>query len=67
MLGNEAHGLSRAALAACDAVVYVPHVGRVASLNVATAAAIALYEARRQEWAGVEPWPGARSAGTRRR
>jgi tRNA (guanosine-2'-O-)-methyltransferase len=29
----------------------VPQLGRVGSLNVAVAAAIALYETRRQEWA----------------
>ena len=50
VLGNEDHGLSAAALAACDAVAYLPLVGRVGSLNVATAAGIALYEFRRREW-----------------
>jgi tRNA (guanosine-2'-O-)-methyltransferase len=50
VLGNEDHGLSSAALAACDSVAYLPLVGRVGSLNVATAAGIALYEARRREW-----------------
>jgi tRNA (guanosine-2'-O-)-methyltransferase len=50
VLGNEDHGLSSAALAACDAVAYLPLVGRVGSLNVATAAGIALYEFRRREW-----------------
>ena len=34
----------------CDAVAYLPLVGRVGSLNVATAAGIALYELRRREW-----------------
>jgi tRNA (guanosine-2'-O-)-methyltransferase len=51
VLGNEDHGLSSAALAACDSLAYLPLVGRVGSLNVATAAAIALYELRRREWA----------------
>jgi tRNA (guanosine-2'-O-)-methyltransferase len=50
-VGNEDHGLSAACLAACDSVAYVPQLGRVGSLNVATAAAIALYEIRRREWA----------------
>ena len=50
-IGHEDRGLHRSVLAACDAVGYVPLVGRVGSLNVATAAAIALYEVRRQEWA----------------
>jgi tRNA (guanosine-2'-O-)-methyltransferase len=49
-VGNEDHGLSPATLAACDAVTFLPLLGRVGSLNVATAAAIALYELRRQEW-----------------
>ena len=51
VLGHEDHGLSNAALRACDRFVYVPTPGKVGSLNVATAAAIALYEVRRQEWA----------------
>lgn len=50
VLGHEDHGLSAAGLAACDEVAFVPQLGRVGSLNVATAAAIALYEARRQDW-----------------
>lgn len=51
VIGNEGHGLSPASLALCDAAVYLPQVGRVESLNVATATAIAAYEIRRQEWA----------------
>jgi tRNA (guanosine-2'-O-)-methyltransferase len=54
VLGHESHGLSSAALAACDSFAYVPTPGKVGSLNVATAAAIALYEARRQEWSQAE-------------
>jgi tRNA (guanosine-2'-O-)-methyltransferase len=50
-LGHEDHGLSQAVLAACDAVAFLPQIGRVGSLNVATAAAIAIYELRRQVWA----------------
>lgn len=50
VIGNEGHGLSPAALAECDAAVYVPQVGKVASLNVATATAVAVYEVRRSEW-----------------
>lgn len=49
-VGHEDHGLPTATLAACDAVAFLPLMGRVGSLNVATAAAIALYELRRQEW-----------------
>ena len=49
-LGHEDRGLSATCLGACDEVVYVPQLGRVGSLNVAQAAAIAVYEARRREW-----------------
>lgn len=51
VLGHEDHGVSPAGLAACDVIGYVPLVGKVGSLNVAAAAAIACYEARRQHWA----------------
>ena len=50
VVGNEDRGLAPATLDACDAVAYVPLLGKVGSLNVATAAAIALYELRRQRW-----------------
>jgi tRNA (guanosine-2'-O-)-methyltransferase len=56
-LGNEDHGCSPGLLAAADLVAYIPQVGRVGSLNVAAAAAIALAEARRHEWAAQEPDP----------
>jgi tRNA (guanosine-2'-O-)-methyltransferase len=48
--GNEDRGCSPALLAAADQVAYIPLVGRVGSLNVAAAAAVALGEARRREW-----------------
>jgi tRNA G18 (ribose-2'-O)-methylase SpoU len=35
--------------------VYVPQPGKVASLNVAAATSIALYEVRRQGWAADQP------------
>jgi len=50
--GNEDHGCSPALLAAAGAVAYIPQVGRVGSLNVAVAAAVALAEVRRREWTG---------------
>jgi len=50
-VGHEDHGLSPATLSACDAVAFVPQLGRVGSLNVAAATAMALYELRRREWA----------------
>jgi len=49
-VGNEDHGCSAALLAVVDAVAYIPQPGRVGSLNVAVAAAIALAEARRRAW-----------------
>jgi tRNA (guanosine-2'-O-)-methyltransferase len=52
--GNEEHGLSTACLDACDHVAYLPQLGKVGSLNVATAAAIALYEVRRASWTTKE-------------
>ena len=48
--GHEDRGLSSAVLAACDEVAFIPQLGRVGSLNVAHAAAIAIYEARRRSW-----------------
>ncbi|HXP22200.1 MAG TPA: TrmH family RNA methyltransferase [Streptosporangiaceae bacterium] len=59
-LGNEDRGCSPALLAAADLVTYIPQTGRVGSLNVAAAAAIALAEARRREWAA----PGGATAPT---
>lgn len=50
VIGHEDHGIGKAAIAACDAVGYLPMLGKVGSLNVATAASIALYEVRRQCW-----------------
>jgi tRNA (guanosine-2'-O-)-methyltransferase len=54
VVGNEDHGIGAAALRACDEVAYLPQLGKVGSLNVATAASIALYEVRRQEWEQVD-------------
>jgi tRNA (guanosine-2'-O-)-methyltransferase len=49
-VGHEERGLSAACLAACDQVAYLPLLGKIGSLNVAAATAIACYEVRRQEW-----------------
>jgi tRNA (guanosine-2'-O-)-methyltransferase len=57
-LGHEDHGLNPATLAACDAVAYIPQLGKVGSLNVATAAAMAMYELRRRDW--TDPHPEAK-------
>lgn len=53
VVGHEDRGLSPATLALCDEVTFVPQLGRVGSLNVATATAIALYEVRRRAWADL--------------
>jgi tRNA (guanosine-2'-O-)-methyltransferase len=50
VVGHEDRGLPAATLDACDAVAFLPQLGRVGSLNVATAASIACYEVRRQHW-----------------
>jgi tRNA (guanosine-2'-O-)-methyltransferase len=49
-IGHEDHGLGKDTLAGCDAAGYLPQLGKVGSLNVAVAAAVAIYEVRRQEW-----------------
>lgn len=48
--GHESNGLGRAILPLLDAVAYIPQLGKVGSLNVASAAAIAIYEASRRHW-----------------
>ena len=56
VVGHEDRGCNPATLDACDDVAFVPLLGKVGSLNVATAASIALYELRRQHWQDpVEP------------
>lgn len=51
VFGNEALGVSRPALEACDSVVELPVSGFKNSVNVASAAAVVLYElARRAGW-----------------
>lgn len=52
VLGHEDRGCASATLAAADAVAFIPQLGKVGSLNVAAAAAIAVYEARRRNWSG---------------
>ena len=54
-VGHEDRGLTPAALAACDAVAYIPQLGRVGSLGVAAAAAVGAYEVRRQQFAAAVP------------
>ena len=54
-IGNEDHGCSPALLDVVDSAAYIPQVGRVGSLNVAVAAAIALADTRRREWEKARP------------
>jgi len=55
VFGNETHGLSRAYLDACDAVVRIPMRGSASSLNVSVAASIVIYEVVRQRVPGSDP------------
>ena len=48
ILGNEAHGVSRKAFSLATEVVSIPMSDAAESLNVASAAAVLLFEARRQ-------------------
>lgn len=48
VLGSEGRGVRRLVREGCDGTVSVPMLGAVESLNVSVAAAVLLYEARRQ-------------------
>ncbi|HEV2713478.1 MAG TPA: 23S rRNA (guanosine(2251)-2'-O)-methyltransferase RlmB [Gaiellaceae bacterium] len=48
VLGAEGKGLRPLVRRACDGIVSIPLAGRIESLNVSVAAAVLLYEARRQ-------------------
>jgi TrmH family RNA methyltransferase len=48
IFGAEGPGLTDAVLAACDDTLLIPMPSHMTSLNVATAAAVCLYEATRQ-------------------
>jgi 23S rRNA (guanosine2251-2'-O)-methyltransferase len=49
VLGGEGRGISPTLLGKCDSTVRIPMVGKIESLNVGVAAAIALYERMRQQ------------------
>ena len=51
-LGGEGTGLHRLVRERCDALVRIPLLGRIESLNVSVAAGVILYEALRQRTAG---------------
>jgi tRNA (guanosine-2'-O-)-methyltransferase len=57
-VGNEDRGCTAALLAVADAVTYIPQPGRVGSLNVAVAAAVAMAEVRRRAWTAAGPQIG---------
>lgn len=62
VFGSEGKGIRPLVRRACDAAVSIPLAGRVESLNVSVAAAVLLYEARRQRSgsrSGSDPAPGA--------
>lgn len=48
VLGSEGKGVRRLVREGCDGGAYIPMMGEVSSLNVSVAAAVLLYEARRQ-------------------
>jgi tRNA (guanosine-2'-O-)-methyltransferase len=52
VVGNEDRGVASPLLAACDAIGYIPQLGKVGSMNVASAASAACYEVRRQSLSG---------------
>jgi len=54
VLGSEGKGIRRNVLEHCDRTVTIPMLGRVESLNVASAAAVLCYEVRRQQRGGAE-------------
>ncbi len=49
VMGREGEGLHRLIKERCDGLIRIPTGGRIDSLNVATAAGILMYEARRQQ------------------
>lgn len=49
VLGAEDRGISRNVRKHCDQLVQIPHAGRIGSLNVAVAGAIAMFEVARRQ------------------
>jgi 23S rRNA (guanosine2251-2'-O)-methyltransferase len=54
VLGSEGSGLRRRVAETCDELISIPVSGRVESLNASVAAAVILFEARRQRMARSE-------------
>lgn len=64
LLGGEGSGLRRLVRERCDALVRIPLLGRISSLNVSVAAGIVLYEAVRQRTAaGATAYSKAQRSG----
>jgi 23S rRNA (guanosine2251-2'-O)-methyltransferase len=57
VLGAEGRGLSRLARQRCDVIARIPMLGRVHSLNVASAATLACFEVARRRTPGVAGGP----------
>jgi TrmH family RNA methyltransferase len=55
LMGSERAGLSEEEESVCDALVRIPMLGRVESLNVAVATGILLYEALNQARQSAAP------------
>jgi 23S rRNA (guanosine2251-2'-O)-methyltransferase len=55
VLGSEGSGLRPRVASACDELISIPAAGRVASLNASVAAAVILFEARRQRTSAGAP------------
>ncbi len=51
ILGSEETGISKEYLRRCDVLLRIPMIGKTSSLNVSIAAAIMMYETRRQQLA----------------
>ncbi len=54
VLGSEGTGLSRLVRERCDVIISIPMLGRLSSLNVSAAAALATYEVVRHRTAAAE-------------
>jgi 23S rRNA (guanosine2251-2'-O)-methyltransferase len=54
VLGSEGSGLRRRVAESCDELVTIPTAGRVGSLNASVAAAVILFEVRRQRAEGSD-------------
>lgn len=56
-VGHEDRGLTATVAEAAGALAFIPQLGKIGSLNVSTAASIALYETRRQGWGSTGAGP----------